>query len=162
MRKRTKKTLSLVLVFSLIAVSLLSNYSTIFANEAGNENTDVAKAVATAEGNSFSNNKNETEQDSLKQANANEGEAAKSKAEPVREAARMMAIPGITNRAPNSNAKIGFAVGEIENDKIVGADQEKREYWVDDIIKSAVDLDISGDGVKYENPVVRIKVKKPI
>lgn len=172
MRKRTKKTLALVLlVFSLIAGSLLSNYRTIFANEAGNENTDVAKAVATAEGTSVSNNNNnnnnnETEQDSLKQANANEAEAAKpaeaaeSKAEPVREAARMMAIPGITNRAPNSNAKIGFAVGEIENDKIVGADQEKREYWVDDIIKSAVDLDISGDGVKYENPVVRIKVKK--
>lgn len=62
--------------------------------------------------------------------------------------------------AHNNNAKVELAVCEIENDKLVGINQSSREFWADEGINAAVDLDISGDGVKYENPVVRIKVKK--
>lgn len=80
--------------------------------------------------------------------------------ETLREAgARTTAADRASNNS-NANAKIGFEIGEIDNEQLVGKGESEREYWVDETITAAVDLDISGDGVKYDNPVVRIKVKK--
>lgn len=146
MRKIAKNILSLLIGCSLIAGSAVTAYGTAFSSETVHDEKLEATAIPQGEGKHELEGVKPLETPPLKSDAPND--------------AINTTLSRASYRSANENAKVGFAIGEIENDKLVGIGQSTRQYWVDESINAAVDLDISGDGVKYENPVVRIKVKK--
>lgn len=68
---------------------------------------------------------------------------------------------GSTSVIP-ANATIRFNIGllNVQENQVKPIDGESAEFWTNEEINAVVDLDVSGDGFKIDNPHVRIKVKK--
>ena len=68
---------------------------------------------------------------------------------------------GSTSVIP-ANAMIRFNIGllNVQENQVKPIDGESAEFWTNEEINAVVDLDVSGDGFKIDNPHVRIKVKK--
>ncbi len=68
---------------------------------------------------------------------------------------------GSTSVIP-ANANILFNIGllNVNENKVKPIDGDSAEFWTNEAINAVVDLDVSGENVKMDNPHVRIKVKK--